>query len=386
MSGARRILHITRDFPPKNNGGLSTAVGGLLEAQARAGIECVVVSFDDYRSSSTGAGIECEPGRSSTESGITIIRIADKEAIPRAKELAANFGCDVVHVHHESLWEFASSVARPSRAPTVYTVHVLQAEQNRLRDVEKTNSSEAQLEALRECSIVHAPSRAVADLLMESPLRLDDRLKMVRLGCEPWPGAIEASEQERFSGDPMLLYVGRFADINGFGQLLGALPSILAAHPTLQVTLAGGLPDNLRAEKRWKKRWDKLGGESAARVRWAGWLGREQLSCLYGRATALVLPSWFETFGQVALEGMLHGAPLITTGSGAIGEIANEGNALIIESKSIAAIVNAVDALISDPVATEARRMKALQAVEHGQLWDDRIEDFRTIYQLAVEA
>jgi len=379
-----RVLHVTRDFPPNVNGGLSVAVGGLVEAQVRAGIECVVVSFDDYRN--TGGSVKRDPERTTTLSGISVLHITGKSALKRTQELAANFVADVVHVHHELLWDFATDVARFNHSPTVFTVHVLQSEQNRLRDVRTTQSSKAQVKALAECSILHAPSQAVADVLINSTLRLGNRLRIVRLGGDDWPDAIAASEQERFVGPPMLLYVGRFADICGFAELLEALPPLLAAHPTLEVTIAGGMPDNPRSEKRWKKRWERLGGDDAHRVRWTGWRSSDELSDLYGAATMLVVPSWFETFGQVVLEGMLHGTPLITTGAGAIAELVDETCALLIAIKNPEAIVDAVEALLADPDAAEQRRLNALRRVQSGAHWDDRMSEFRSLYQAAMDS
>ncbi len=377
-----RILHITRDFPPNINGGLSIAVGGLVEAQARAGIECVVVSFDDYRAK--GGSVKREPERSSTPSGITIIHVSGKAAIPRAQELAENFIADVIHVHHESLWDFATVVANFNRSPTVFTAHVLQSEQNRLRDVKSTQSSTAQQKALAECTILHAPSQAVADRLVDSTLALGTRLRVCRLGRDDWPGAAPASEQERFEDDTMLLYVGRFADINGFAEFLEALPPLLANDPSMRVTIAGGMPDNPRAEKRWQKRWEKLGGSNANRVQWAGWLRSDELSDLYARATVLVVPSWFETFGQVLLEGMLHGAPLVTTGAGALGELVDEQTAVLIEAQSAGAIADGIQTVLSDPDAADERRSRAVERAGKGTHWDDRIEDFRAVYVAAM--
>ncbi len=348
-------------------------------------MQCVVVSFDDYRHTMHGGSVKREPERTTTAGGTAVIHVTGKSAQARAQELAANFVADVVHVHHESLWEFARDVARFNHSPTVYTVHVLQSEQNRLRDVRNTHSSDAQDTALAECSVIHAPSQAVSDILVESTLALGQRLKLVRLGNDDWPGAIVASEQERFEGMPMLLYVGRFADINGFTELLSALPAVFEAHPTLRATIAGGMPGNPRAEKRWKRRWEKLAGEHAARLHWAGWQTPGQLSELYGRATMLVVPSWFETFGQVVLEGMLHGAPLITTGTGAIAELVDQGSALLIEPQNPTAISDAVDQLLTDPVAAETRRQHALQRAG-GQHWDDRMGDFREMYEAAIGA
>ena len=303
-----------------------------------------------------------------------------------AEALARKMTADIVHVHHESLWEFASAVASRSQTPLVYTVHVLQSAQNHLRGVECTHSSELQKRALAECSLVHAPSQAVADALVEMDGSLGMRLQLVRLGARDWPNAAEAFHGERRAPAPMLLYVGRFADMNGFGQLVEAMPHLLASHPKLHITIAGGLPDNPKSEARWQKRWQQLCGEEAGRVHFLGWLGPEELAENYAMATGLLVPSWFETFGQVVLEGMLHGAPLITTGAGAIPELVDETCALIIETKSAQAICEAVAALLADPASADRRRVKARKRAQSNHHWNDRVAEFEELYRVALKS
>ena len=362
MSTPLRVLHVTRDFPPQNNGGLSTAVGGLVAAQASAGIECAVLSFDDFRPAKGGDESGAKPEQSSRDDGVAVIRVTGNGAGQHWQPLAARWPADIVHVHHESLWGVGHQLTQHEQRPTVFTVHVLQAEQNRLRDILSTRSSEAQDEALGACSIVHAPSQAVADRLLAGNPSLEKKLVVLRLGHPDWPGAAAAATAAHRTADenPLLLYVGRFADINGFAELLRALPVIFAAHPTLRATIAGGLPGNARAERRWKRRWETLAGPLAPRLHWAGWLSPGALSRLYGEASMLVVPSWFETFGQVALEGMLHGVPLITTGAGALAEIASDTTARLIPPRDASAIAGAVDDLLADADGTETRRQNAL--------------------------
>lgn len=377
---ALRVVHVTRDFPPRHSGGLSTAVAGLVEAQAHAGIECVVVSFDDYKPKS-GGSIKREPERSQTESGIDVIHVAGKEALERAGQLAGNFVASIVHVHHEGLWDFGAEVANFHRGPTVYTAHVLQSEQDRLRGARATQSTQAQRKALTECTAIHVPSEAVATLIRESTIALGERLRVIPLAISEWPGAAKANQRPRFDGPPLLLYVGRFADINGFGQFLEALPPLFAAYPQLSAIAAGGLPGNERGAKRWQKRWQKMAGAHEARLQMPGWRAQSELSELYSKATMLVVPSWFETFGQVVLEGMLHGTPLITTGTGAIAERVDESSAILIEAQDANAIVDGVKNLLSDPAGANVRRAVAYKKAQQGYSWADRIPLFQALYK-----
>ena len=44
-----------------------------------------------------------------------------------------------------------------------------------------------------------------------------------------------------------------------------------------------------------------------AQVHFTGWLAPDQLAQWYRHADVLVVPSWYEPFGMVVLEGMLYG-------------------------------------------------------------------------------
>lgn len=381
-----RVLHLTRDFPPRNSGGLSSAVGEMVRAQVRAGTWCAVLSFDDYRpKAKEGSGARA-PTRERAEDGTEIIRLESVLALPRAKELAASIATDLVHVHHEMLWETGAELAQTLSANAVLTVHTLQSEQNRLREVGSTLSSESQLRALRESAAIHAPSQAVAALIEQRDLELGEiepgeRVRVVRPGIAAWPGSAHAYAQDRFAGPPLLVYVGRFADINGFAQLLEALPTIFAEHRDLRAVVAGGLPGNRRAEERWIKRWQRDAGADADRLQFVGWLAPEALSELYARATILVVPSWFETFGQVLLEGMLHGAPLVTTGAGALAELVDSASAILIATRSAEAIVDGVTRVLADPLAADQRRAAALERARAEGSWDERIGEMLQLYR-----
>ena len=51
------------------------------------------------------------------------------------------------------------------------------------------------------------------------------------------------------------------------------------------------------------------------------WLTSEQLAAWYTRADILVVPSWYEPFGMVILEGMLYGLAIVAALAGGPKEI-----------------------------------------------------------------
>ncbi len=111
------------------------------------------------------------------------------------------------------------------------------------------------------------------------------------------------------SGSPCVLFVGRLAESKGVLDAVTAwrlsgvdLPLVLAGTGPLRESLAADAARGMRLEL-------------------TGWLGRSQLSGLYRRARALVLPSrWQEPFGIVGIEALACGVPVAAWQSGGVGE------------------------------------------------------------------
>lgn len=386
MDQGLRILHISRDFPPRSRGGLSTAVAGMANAQVRAGHRCAVLSFDDYRPKAQRSRRETTAAlaREQSPAGVEITRVCVPDDLAQASPILVEFAADIVHVHHEMLWDVGAALARQQNAPAILSVHTLQSEQNRLRGIGSTLSSLSQERALDECGLIHAPSQTVATSIRESDETLGDRIRVARLGCALWPSDNGTEVSKRSLVDPLVLYVGRFADINGFAELLDAIAELFATHSTIRAIIAGGLPGNPRAEKRWHRRWQERAGSDAERLHFCGWLSQAELSSLYSQANVLVVPSWFETFGQVLLEGILHGTPIVTTGAGALGELIDADTGLLIAPRSADAISQGVQHVLSNPIGSAKRAALARRRSAMSYRWEQCIGPILNLYREAL--
>lgn len=102
------------------------------------------------------------------------------------------------------------------------------------------------------------------------------------------------------AGAPLLLFVGTGYRRKGLAELLAALTDC-PEHVLLVLGRDRDPP--------WKKRLAALGLKDRVRFLPA----RPDLVPLYHAADAVVFPSWFDTFGNIGLEAMRCGTPLITT-------------------------------------------------------------------------
>ena len=141
---------------------------------------------------------------------------------------------------------------------------------------------------------------------------------------------------------PRLAFVGRLVDQKGWRHLVEAMPGIVRALPGARLTIVGDGPD--REEVRALVA--RLGVES--QVELLGYV-RDPAPAL-AAADAVVVPSIYEPFGIVALEGMVQGRPVIASRVGGLAEVVVDGETgRLVPPGSSGAIVRAVEELARDP-------------------------------------
>ena len=377
-----RVLHITRDFPPQHCGGISTAVGGLARAQARAGLGVAVVSFDAWRPHLAREG--AAPPTVETLGGIAVLRLSSPDHLDAARDFARAQRCAVLHVHHGMLWEFATALRAERRVPAIKSVHVVQQQMNTLRGTsERTRSLMGQEAALADADRVVAPSRAAADLLLAAHPQLAARLRVVAHGIDDTPVARAAAARRADApAHGPLLAVGRFAELKGTAELYATLRLVRARVDAATATVAGGVPANPRAEKRWRERWCRdASPELQRRVEFTGWLSSAELEKRYGGAGALLSASRFETFGLVALEAMLHGVPVAATAVGGVAELIRDGETgLLAPAGDVQALAAHASVLLTDIGLARRLSCNAAAAVRRAYLWEQVLPSMLAVY------
>jgi len=365
-----KILHVTRDFPPRANGGISTAVGGMVAALTRNQVRCAVVSFDGYRPTRRDP---C-PGPPVSDDcfGVEVLRVTHPAQLEDAQRWARAFAADIGHCHHDLLWELTSSVGARKR---VVTAHVLQRAQNRLRGLAaETLSSRAQDHAVRDADRVFAPSRSAARALrMDYP---SARIVEVPLAIAARPVAARPRDH--------VVYLGRFADVRGLGDLLDAVPRIARARPEARLAIVGGVPDNPRAERRWMERIAGLARSTGLSIETPGWVPPELAWSWLERARVAVIPSWIETFGMAAAEAMLAGTAVVASDLDALAELIDARTGVLVPTRAPDALATAVAALLGHDDERERLGAAARASILAHWTWDQRIGAHIDAYREAL--
>ncbi|WP_369799273.1 glycosyltransferase family 4 protein [Micromonospora sp. M42] len=375
----RRILMLSWEYPPVLVGGLGRHVHALSVALAAAGHEVTVVTRH-----AEGAPLE------EYADGVRIVRAAEdpvtfplatgsllawtmafNHTLTRAALRAASSGAyDVIHAHDWLVAHTAMTLREHLDVPLVTTIHATEAgrhqgwlpeEMNRtIHGVEHWLAGESGRVIV--CSGYmrdevgalfgrgRRPRRRGAQRRRAAPLA------GARVGGRRRPDPVRRRRPAGHVRRPLVYE-------KGVQHLLAGLPRLRDRHPGLRAVIVGDGPyrADLEAEVH------RLG--LGATVSMPGFLGGTDLPAVMAASDCFAVPSIYEPFGMVALEGAAAGAPLAVARTGGLAEIVEPGvTGMTFAPHDPDGLVEAVHALLSDRDRARvlARRARAMVHERYG--------------------
>jgi hypothetical protein len=170
-----------------------------------------------------------------------------------------------------------------------------------------------------------------------------------------------ATPRPRPAGDPVVGLVGRISPTKGQLEFVRAAASVLETHPRARFRIVGApmfgaqeYAEQVLAEVR------RLGIEESVEL--AGFVGGTTVE-LDAMAVCVHASPVPEPFGNVVVEAMVRGVPVIATDAGGVPEILSpQGVAplgLLVPPGDVAALAGAIRSVLEDPDAAEARAARA---------------------------
>lgn len=282
--------------------------------------------------------------------------VANLEAFRRAegREYA------LVHSHYWLSGVAGLTLAERWRVPLIQMFHTLGQLKNAV--ARSPGEREPDLRIAEEERIVAGADRLVASNPVERAHLVwyyqarAERIRVIPCGVDTELFCpMDQSEAKAALGlgpAPVLLYVGRLSPIKGLETLLEALPRVpQRGEPIPALFVIGGdadEPENGHVLS-LRERVAALGLEGE--VRFLGPQPQEGLRLYYAAAEMTVMPSYYESFGMVALEAMACGNPVIasrvgglttTVQDGVTGYLVPEGDPLVLGDR-ISAILGDTD-------------------------------------------
>jgi glycosyltransferase involved in cell wall biosynthesis len=156
--------------------------------------------------------------------------------------------------------------------------------------------------------------------------------------------------RERRAGEPLrLMFAGRFLYWKGMHLGLRGFARLLERGIEARLTMLGAGPD----EQAWRRLADELGVGHA--VEWLAWVEHSKVAELYRRHDALLFPSLHDSSGNVVLEALVHGLPVVCLDLGGPAELANQSCGRVVPTRDLdvegcaRALADALEELARDP-------------------------------------
>jgi D-inositol-3-phosphate glycosyltransferase len=177
----------------------------------------------------------------------------------------------------------------------------------------------------------------------------------------------EARRRLGLDGRPLVLYVGRLEPIKGLDILFDAMGSLRAGGLPVELLVVGGDTDESRMGYEVQLRQGLQARALGASVHFLGPQAQDVLREYYVAADVTVLPSYYESFGMVALEAMACASPVVGTRVGGLTTTVRDGvTGYLVPEGDVMALAGRLADLLGDPDAGERLgREGARWAVQH---------------------
>lgn len=170
-----------------------------------------------------------------------------------------------------------------------------------------------------------------------------------------------------------VMFLGRIHPIKGLDRLIRAWSHVRTA---ANLVIAGNDDDNYSVEL--TKLAKKYGVQNRISFRGPVY-GIEKWSLLAG-AQCFVLPSYSENFGNVVLEAMLSGCPVVVTTEVGAAEVVEAAGAGIVTDGDPQLLANAINRILDDPILSEGMGEAGRDIAINKYSWDFIALDMARVY------
>jgi glycogen(starch) synthase len=383
------------EYPPLVVGGIAAHVEGLATALNRAGHEVVVCSLhhpaaDDDSLVDGVRVLRADPALPWLPDDDLVARMASaNHHLVRLAARLRGWRPDVVHAHDWLVAWAGDTMSALFGVPLVATIHATERGRHgghlppglpgEINSVEWWLTYQA-----RE---IIACSRFMVREVVQGFELPADKVHLVPNGVdvERWSRVENHSlaghsiAGHSIEGERLVIAWGRIQYEKGFQVLARAMSALRLRVPGIRCVIAGRgtyLPE-------LQTQIDMEGVSDLVQL--AGFVADDELKALLARAACVVIPSLYEPFGIVALEGMAAGAPTIVARTGGLAEIVEgTGAGVLFEPGNHHELADRIAEVLADTVAAAQLRTAAASLLRRTYTWDAIATSTAMVYQRAL--
>ncbi len=301
---------------------------------------------------------------------------------PMARALVGHIGTfDVVHLHALFVWPVWAAARAARRAGVPYLVAprgmlekaLIRKKSRMMKSVFMAAVGRWLLEGAAAIHVTSAREAAEAMAFGFALPSIHEVPNGVDVVDEPGtPSAASPPVAVILGGAPFVLFIGRISWKKGLDRLITAMTDA----PSVRLVVAGNDEEGYRQTLEAQAGAAGLG----SRLVWVGPVQGADKAALLARAQALVLPSYSENFGNVVLEAMAAGCPVVVTPEVGVASLVRESQAGCVIDGDPVALGSGLAKLLADAPLRQAMGERGrATAREYG--WPKVAERMERVYQ-----
>lgn len=302
----------------------------------------------------------------------------------------------LVHAHYWLSGMAGVRAARRWGVPLVVSFHTLARVKNAA--LAPSDRPEPSVRIQGEEMVIEAADRIIVPSAEERDNLLafygakPDRISIVPPGVDTSIFHLRPRPTRRLERAPLFLYVGRLLKSKGIDTAVRAFNEAalrdpgLMKHATLLI-VGGPRADRTGRTEGSERHWILEEARRAGRRRivFLPAQSHRRLARLYGRASAVLMPSRSESFGLVALEAGACGAPVVAAAVGGLRSVVRDGvTGFLVEGHDPSSYADRILWIAANP---EGANRLSLAAAEHARLrtWETSACRLHDVYREVVD-
>jgi len=385
-----RVLMLSWEYPPFVIGGIAAHVDGLARAMARSGHDVVVLSLQRHE-----PGTDPVPDDEVVD-GVRVLRavtdlpwLPDDDLVARMASanhqlvgLTARLGDwrpEVVHAHDWLVAWAGDTLKTLLGVPLVATIHATERGRHgghvppgmpaAINAVEWWLTYQAR-------EVIACSKFMVREVVSGFELPVE-KVHLVPNGVDPELWALTTGKP--VSREQLVVAWGRVQYEKGFQVLVRAIGELRHRLPGVRCIIAGrgSYLSELQTQI------DVEGVTDIVDL--AGFVPDEDLRAILQRAGCVIIPSLYEPFGIVALEGMAAGAPTIVARTGGLAEILDgTKGGMLFEPGNHHDLADRIHTVLTDKTVAATMRTEAAKLIEANYTWDAIAASTIAVYEVAT--
>lgn len=386
-----KVGKLSWEFPPRVVGGIARHCEGLAKALVQQNHEVHLFTLDFPGTPNYEEMDGVKVYRASTELGhpnfLTWVLLFNHFLTKRMADVSQSVDFDVIHVHDWLAAFSGISFKHYVKKPMVLTVHSTEVGRAQgLHSPDSFSINGIEWWATYEADRVIVCSQSMKNEIcghFNLPL---DKVEVIPNAIDPtkYQTSVDrGSVRQRYGvgyGEKLILCVGRLVPQKGIEYFIRAIPSIAKRYPEAKFIIVG---------EGWSR--DILEAEAHAsghgkKIRFTGFASDKEVIDLMTSADVLVVPSVYEPFGIVALEGMATGVPVVASQVGGLSEvIEHDRTGLLVYPRSPESIAWGIDRIVSDSDHAKWLTENAKDILHKDYSWEAVAMKTVEVYRKVVE-